>query len=513
MAVMWAASGLILANGDVARKWFLAAAWSAGAFPSLPFDHHLIRWALNIPATLFIAVFGFGPHTYYLFCAFVYTLAVILTWRLAQRLGGPVAGLLALAMMLGGVAIFPHVVQFMPDSLSLVFVVAGLYLYELSCNASQNRSSNSLLFLGAASALLFLAYGAKETNAFVVPGLVLLELFRRDLRRVIVFCSVFALLLLAETAAFYELSGGRLVLGRAQALISSPQLDFVQQQTFSWLDIVRRWGLDLDRQRNVPAKIIYVVFFALSLFFTVRRSDAIRRVSRGLEGLIAAGLSFAVLTSLFIVSIHPLRFGLGLDPRYLWTLYPIAAVTIAVSVARTVQLWIGEKPPPARSGRTNGTVMVCSFVILVGAYIALLAMNRVTEHAARRGIPQPYNPLEAPRYFAHFREKYLEGCVVLTDDMPSLFTLIAFSFRPTELVDPSATYRRVNTAPFNSTEAQFRFQGIESGSLPAELRMIAPRPVIVASWLQGPARKTCQNSYYFGQADRLQSLPAVPAGP
>jgi hypothetical protein len=512
MAVMWAASGLILANGDVARKWFLAAAWSAGAFPSLPFDHHLIRWALNIPATLFIAVFGFAPHTYYLFCAFVYTLAVILTWRLAQRLGGPVAGLLALTMMLASVALFPYVIQFMPDSLSLVFVVAGLYLYELSTDASENEDSRSLLFLGAASTFLFLAYGAKETNAFLVPGLVLLELFRRDTRRVVVFCSVFALLILVETVAFYVLSGGRLTLGRAQALMSSPQLNFVQQQTFSWFDIFRRWGVDLGRQRNVPAKIVYIVFFALSLFFMVQRSDAVRRISTRLEGLIAAGLSFAVLTSLFIVSIHPLRFGLGLDPRYLWTLYPIAVVTIAVSTDRTMLLWMGEKLPSARSAKTSGGVMLPSFSILIGVCAASLAMNLVTEHTARRGIPQPYNPFEAHRYFSQFRERYLEGCVVLTDDMASLFTLIAFSFRPTELVDPSATYRRVDGAPFNATDTQFRVQRVRSDSLVTELKMIEPHPVIIASWLQGPVKKTCQNSYYFGQADRLQPLPSVPAG-
>jgi hypothetical protein len=66
-------------------KWLAIKACPSVHFPSLPANHHNLRWAIDFPATLFAFLFGDSPRGVYLtFNYLVFSLATARLYRLVR---------------------------------------------------------------------------------------------------------------------------------------------------------------------------------------------------------------------------------------------------------------------------------------------------------------------------------------------------------------------------------------------------------------------------------------------
>lgn len=100
------ASATIEDNGDIEYKWLAAKAWASFDFPSLPANHHNLRWGINIPTTLFIFLFGDSPRSYLTLNFLVFSLGTAGLYQLARSMTSARTAVVILAIWLLNPTVF-----------------------------------------------------------------------------------------------------------------------------------------------------------------------------------------------------------------------------------------------------------------------------------------------------------------------------------------------------------------------------------------------------------------------
>lgn len=513
-------------NGDIELKWLAVKAWANGEFPAFSPNHHNLRWAITLPAVAWVRVVGDGALSYLLLNHVVFALTSALLYALVRQLTTPLVAALTLGLWLVNPVIYSLPSNLMPEIYSMIYPVAALLFIR---NAYDTGSRWSFAW---AVVMMFLAYGAKETNIFFMPGWGLYELWRRRWINVGLICGVFGGLLLIETVALNViLSESNLLLGRAQAIIEAGHLD---EMTTDWIyrpiDLILRWGFiaetNFDRLEYFP-KAIYLALFGLSAWkaWTWMRARTWLPPANGVgpedvrggEAISIAwamGLSFAFCTTFFILSLDPLILGQPLNDRYLWPLLIPAYVVLAAAV----QAWLkrAEAKPAGVSGvatritraaepLVSGRAGLAALLVIAGfATLARWPIELGAIHIRRQGFDQPYTLVEAQGYFDQARARLMDGCTLVFSRPRPAQTMLVHAFGHGDIQPLLRLYAEdldgltLDGQPVRFWPLPDSERALFEGKLYAELDnpdFFRPHA------LRLEAGGACEQTFYYGQAD------------
>lgn len=526
-------------NGDIELKWWAVKAWADFQFPDFPANHHNMRWAITIPAAVFVRLFGDSPLSYLLLNHIVFALTTGGLYALMRQLTTPLAAALVLAVWLINPVAYSLPSNLMPEIYSMIYPVAALLLIR---NAEANGSRTSYV---AAVVMMFLAYGAKETNIFFMPGWGLYEMLRRRWDNVALMVGAFGACLLVETFAVnLVLSDSHLLFGRAEAILKAGHLNEMSTEwPYRFSDLLTRWGFiaetNLDRLEWF-SKAIYLAFFAVTAWKGWEWARARTLLpppspigpgdapgGRAVSIAWAMGVSFAFFTTFFILSLDPLVLGQPLNDRYLWPLLVPASVVMGVVFKVVIeQSQAAARGPLAALGRlsralqpfTQGRAALAALAVIAAfATLTRWPIEIATAEIRRQGFDHPYTIFTVNGFYANARDQLARGCtLVFTRPRPAQTILVhAFSF---DEIEPTlALYRqqldglRINGRTLRAWPVpRSEWSGME-GKLHYKPEEEGFRPTAIRFEDGGP----CAESYFYGNADlaREDQLMSAPVGP
>src|SRR5215203_2443927 len=82
--------------GDNVHRWFPILHWAHGSFPDFAPNHHLLRWGINIPATIVVMLGGGTAIGYYLLSVAPFVIGLYLIYGLTHQLASPLIAFLLL---------------------------------------------------------------------------------------------------------------------------------------------------------------------------------------------------------------------------------------------------------------------------------------------------------------------------------------------------------------------------------------------------------------------------------
>jgi hypothetical protein len=305
-------------GGDALNKWHFARQWFYRFdLGTVPWDHHLSRFGVNVPVHLAQLTFGRHPLVYYGVAVSVFVCVALLVYLLGRVAHGKAAGVLATLWFVSFPSWERAGSQVSPDSFGALYVGVAMLLLL----GYERARSRQLVWLCASSFALFLAYLAKEPfAAFVGGGIVATYLISRNLKHAALYGAVPLGLLALETVFYRTVSdySSRFAListthGKRPILIdnifgvfgrftSLPAfwdplliLALVGAVTLPFLNPERRGRL-------WPLIWLPLVFFAFYTF-AIRRLSPLSLWSRFLARYLDVGVPLcAVLASVFLVA-------------------------------------------------------------------------------------------------------------------------------------------------------------------------------------------------------------------
>ncbi len=376
---------------DERDYWFSARRLLLG----LPYDdvqHRTIRFAVIIPVLAAQALLGTHPNVYYVVPLLLSLIQVALIYRIGLRLHGRTAGLLAALML----ALFPYMIrggsQIRPDIYSLTYILGSLVFFLAYVREEQRRTRNLVL----SSILLFVAYQAKITNLYFVPGFfAAILLFGRGRRDLLVFFGPIALLYGGEHLFLYRLSGEPL--GQI-GIIMHHHLDSGYIEPMSFWGLFRRYSPE-----KLPWYWMLVMLLALPAAWRLTRRD--RRFAA--LGLLAASFVFCITFA--VARINPVVPVEAFIHRYfLAALGPLLLLDACLLADLLPRLRVSERAAAALLA-----AMTLAFAVLFSV--------DVLPRRARAYFNNPLRPGEHPlalneRYLRIINEAYAAGIPILASD-------------------------------------------------------------------------------------------------
>lgn len=513
-------------NGDIELKWWAIKAWADFQFPDFPPNHHNMRWAITIPAAIWVRLTGDGALNYLLLNHVVYAATTAGLYALIRKLTTPLVALLALGFWLINPVTYDLPSNLMPEIYSMAYPVAALLLVRNS------YATGSRWAFAWAVVMMFLAYGAKETNIFFVPGWGLYEILHRRWKNVAMIVGIFGGLLLVETLLIDALLSHRhIVFGRAQAIMQAGHLD---EMTHDWpyrpIELITRWGFNAETNMDrleFFSKAIYWAFFIVSGWkgwqWARARTLLPPQGELGPAGVPggeaisiawAMGLSFAFFTTFFILSFNPLILGQPLNDRYLWPLlipgYVVLSVVLKAWLARMENAQKGfagfvaqlqRMFAPLASGRW---VLVSLALVAVFGTLAHGAIEYAGIKMRRQGFDQPYTVATAQPYFNAARDRLLDGCTLVFPRRRPAQTVLVHSLHFRDIQPTLQLYQQqldglmIRGRRLHGWAVPRENWHVMEGKLYAEFDNPGFfRPYAVR--LEGAG--TCDRAYYYGQAD------------
>jgi hypothetical protein len=320
---------------DERDYWFSAKAIAHGLpYPEL--SHRTTRFSVILPVALAQAVAGSHPDVYYVLPVLNALVQVALAFLIGRRLRGSLAGFLAaLALIL-----FPYMIraasQVRPEIFSVTYILAALYCFI----GYFERKEGELVPLLWTAAWMFLAYEAKITNLFFLPGMALaIVLVKRNWAHAFMFAGSILALFLAETgiyALFTEYKMGELSI----ILKNHFRSDSLTVPHFSSL-LGRYSSEHLQAYWQLP----FALFGLASVVYLAKRTDARITV------LVLASLSFFLGITLEVKSINPITPAESFINRYFSAvLGPLFIVLGYAAQGLAERLWGSLKRRPRRAG-------------------------------------------------------------------------------------------------------------------------------------------------------------------
>lgn len=189
---------MIETGGDGVTLWFHVKQLYLG----LPYEvtHQSVRFGLILPVYLVMQIFGTHPAVYYIIPFAASLLLTALLYRIGIMVANRTVALFACILL----NIFPWtvqaVLQLLPGFITATYIIASFYLL-LRFREEGGESTWRLVLSGF---LFFMAYGAKETSLFFLPGFfITLWLMTRRFRDLVIFGSVPLVLFIGETLFYY----------------------------------------------------------------------------------------------------------------------------------------------------------------------------------------------------------------------------------------------------------------------------------------------------------------------
>lgn len=275
---------------DERDYWYSAKALSHG-LPYPDISHRTTRFAVILPVALAQLLLGSHPNVYYVLPIMNSLIQVALAFVLGLRLRGALTGFLAGL----GLALFPYMIragsQVRPEIFSITYILVALCFFV----EYLEREDDDIPPLVWTAAFLFIAYEAKITNLFFVPGMVLVVLIqKKKLSHAFILCGILLGLFLAETGLYAIFTSYKL-----------GELDIILKNHFQadsmtlphLIDLLGRYSsANLQAYWQIP----FAAFGLASIVYLMKGRD------KRIRGIIVAALSFFLFLTLEVKSLNPI---------------------------------------------------------------------------------------------------------------------------------------------------------------------------------------------------------------
>jgi hypothetical protein len=307
-------------DGDEIQKWRFVGQLRAGIpVADLLVDHHTARWGVNLPTLAFTWLTGFNWFTYYLvvICFFALLLAGAAV-VIGKHSSSAKWSFVVFAALL---FVDPMYMRSTSQLQPFVFVSAFVLLHMIFVIRAVGRP-NQINFLLSAL-FIFLAYGAKETAIFFVPGtcvFVIAVLGWRKGVEALAYIGAYGLLLIAvETATF------TIIKGEFTTRFSLLSHHFAEENKWTLKHFYELFQLWIGNPWYSTGLFIGAGVGSIYLFwrYFIDRVNAVPIFAALLF------ISFSILQTFVLKSIDPLVPASPPEGKYLADLTPFACMVIA----------------------------------------------------------------------------------------------------------------------------------------------------------------------------------------
>ncbi len=275
------------------RDYWNSAKAIAHGLPYPDLSHRTVRFSVIIPTAAAQILLGSGPNVYYVLPVLNSMAQAILLYLIGRKLRGKVVGFLSAL----GITLFPYMIragsQVRPEIFSVTLMAAAVLvlLYYLEAERKPYRH------LTALGGLLFLAYEAKVTNLFFLPGIVLaVFLARKNLKHVLVLGVVPFALFLIETLLYRIFT--QYPFGQLQVILANHIEGNSALKQMRFLDLFKRYA---EPYLQIYWQLPFVLF-AIALVWSVVK----KKHRQALLGLGLPALSFFFFITLAVAGFDPI---------------------------------------------------------------------------------------------------------------------------------------------------------------------------------------------------------------
>ncbi|OHE73007.1 MAG: hypothetical protein A2413_14560 [Treponema sp. RIFOXYC1_FULL_61_9] len=389
---------------DERDYWFAAKALTQ-SLPYPELTHRTVRFSVILPVALAQLVLGVHPNVYYLLPILNSMAQVALAFAVGVRIKGRLTGFLAAL----GLILFPYLVragsQVRPEIFSMTYMLFAVWFLIIYLERKEKPVAPLLLI----SAFLFLAYEAKITNLFFLPGFVAVILAgKRRVADALILCGSLFSLYLAETglyAIFTEYRFGQLEVIASHHL--SQDVPLLTDLRFT--DLFRRYSDEfLQDYWRWP--------FA---FFAVAGIAAfIRRKEKAVMALAGISASFFFFLTFAVRSFDPLVPAEDFINRYFCAV--LGPVFLVLASAAEDILRIASRRLGLRIRLTGARYVVASMLLAVAIPVLFSFKAKLPASVAEYAL-SPLEPTEhtlvlTDRYMKEARSAYETGGAILAAD-------------------------------------------------------------------------------------------------
>lgn len=350
-------------GGDAIIKWHFVRQWFyRNDFSHGYWDHHMARMGVNSVVYIAQLLLGRGPNVYYAAPLSAAVLETLCVYACAKRLDGRWTGVAAALLL----TFFPGQIsaasQLMPEIFSGAYGILATYLYLRYASAEGRARWH---WLAAASLAMFVAYLAKETSVFFLPGFIMaIWMTERRWKEVALFCGILLLGVACETASyrFFTDYPHRLAIIRGTHYI----IESKDKATF-W-QLFDRYNERLDPPWRFAFYTFLVTFIGVLGFVPKAGARAV---------LWIVGSYYFFLTFL-VRSINPIILWQAFWTRYLDPTAPFVAIVMALFLAACLGEGL-KRNPDGRWARWAARARELSTPVAVAVSVVLGALTYAIE--------------------------------------------------------------------------------------------------------------------------------------
>ncbi|MBI9112716.1 hypothetical protein [Maridesulfovibrio ferrireducens] len=281
----------------------------------IEWTHHTVRWAINMPLTLVLKMFGTTQANYYILPIFYSAISAILAFYTGTVLKDRRFGLLSALLLI----LYPKMTtmgsQLWPGLYEMTYLL-GCVLALLCW-----RKYGGWYLLALAGMLAGCAWGSRVTSIYYGPGiLALLYLGKRRVKPILIFTAFFFFVLGLEWFYFYNATGnslGRLGVITQTHVTQDLLLVSVSQYLLNFLKLVKFRGLLLVVLAGLAAAV-----------WLLKRGDENEKC---IAVLFLGGLFFHVF---MICNLNPLKLATPVGSRYFTAGTPYMIMVVLLGIRK-----------------------------------------------------------------------------------------------------------------------------------------------------------------------------------
>ena len=354
---------MIMNTGIDESDYWTAAKNLRLGLPYPELTHRTIRWSLILPVFLSQILFGIKVNVYYIIPVLAQVIQAIILYQFGKRLHSRMAGILTAF----AITVFPYSArvgsQIRPEAVSIVYIMASLW-FLLNYIDDQDRRFEVLI---PSIAFLYLAYHAKITNLFFLPGIFLvIWILGKNLRQAFFYGAILLGLYIVETflyALFTEFPLGHL------QIITKFHINPGSSYTFTgFFALFLRYAEPyLQWYWQIP----FVLFGLGAVYFLLKPRKT------GVTAIIICGLSFFFFITFSALDLNPLRLLEDFINRYFYAVIGIVLMIVVMAVLDFGKWLFGKFivktiPVSGISGKTEIILTAFMSVFLIVAIVGSL---------------------------------------------------------------------------------------------------------------------------------------------
>ena len=283
---------MIIHTGVDERDYWFSAKAIARGLPYPDLSHRTTRFAVILPVAFVQALLGSHPDVYYVLPVLNSMLQAVLAFVIGLRLRGRLTGFLAAL----AITLFPYMIraasQVRPEIFSVTYILLAIIFFI----EYLERTQKEVVPLIWTAACLFVAYEAKITNIFFLPGLLIAVLaYKKKPAHALLLCVILLSLVLVETGVYAAFTPYKL--GELEIILKHHIQEGALIHTTRFVDLFQRYS-------HTHLQLYWQIPFGL--FAVAAVAYLIRGVDRRISAIVLAALGFFAGITFEVAGFRPL---------------------------------------------------------------------------------------------------------------------------------------------------------------------------------------------------------------